>query len=476
MARQPKSHVETYVIMPKKVWGWRIAFSMLVLLLSLVGGHWYWGAAAEDSLDAYVQSMRDRGVPLILKDFRQAAVEYDQNAAIPLAQAAVLVDDRFIFDQFYSTQLLPPLIGEEQYLVVRAVDANTDALRKLREAGTRSRAAWHMPWSLEWNLRKGEIMLEQAYLAELARAALLLAHARGDHCEAAKMGMDLLRQAKAVAQAPGGVSRQNTTSSLWRDAALVLSRIAPDLRVGDSSLDATPDAVRELIRELLDESPVRDGMVSAITWQRAMDLEKARAIQRGDERLYWCACHRPGKLQLAFEGYVNKASMLNDARVLVEHATAVLAAAENSCDWPEYQYKAQETENAMWQLKQNSGLRVIGFSLDPSYKFQVQWTYQALTESRLAAVALAVRLYSLEHDGKMPSSLASLAPEYLPEAPRDPMGSGRRALGYVPDARTPVVYSVGENGHDDGGSEAPTVKSTKLLRWETEDVIVHLKR
>ena len=73
-----------------------------------------------------------------------------------------------------------------------------------------------------------------------------------------------------------------------------------------------------------------------------------------------------------------------------------------------------------------------------------------LTHRRLAAAALAVRWYAVEHDGRLPASLEELVPRYLPAVPLDPMAKGR-PLGYSPDPARPMVYSVGENGIDNGG-------------------------
>jgi len=104
--------------------------------------------------------------------------------------------------------------------------------------------------------------------------------------------------------------------------------------------------------------------------------------------------------------------------------------------------------------------------------------YRYLAERRMAAVALAVRLYRADHAGRWPDSLEQLVPDYLPSVPSDPFAAGGRPLrylrdspgwdipptmaaaesSYIPPPGTgpflggPVVYSVGEDGIDDGGS------------------------
>ena len=116
-------------------------------------------------------------------------------------------------------------------------------------------------------------------------------------------------------------------------------------------------------------------------------------------------------------------------------------------------------------------IRILAPGLDAA----VERGFRALAERRLAAVALAVRLYYVEK-GKWPGSLDELAPQYLPAVPDDPMASGKK-IGYVADAQRPRNYSVGENETDEGGSDAPRKKTVGGGgRWTEEDAVVHLMR
>jgi hypothetical protein len=70
--------------------------------------------------------------------------------------------------------------------------------------------------------------------------------------------------------------------------------------------------------------------------------------------------------------------------------------------------------------------------------------------SKLAVVtAIALKRYQLKH-GNYPPDLNSLVPEFLPTVPLDPVDG--QPLRYRPNADgTFPLYSVGENGKDDGG-------------------------
>ena len=105
--------------------------------------------------------------------------------------------------------------------------------------------------------------------------------------------------------------------------------------------------------------------------------------------------------------------------------------------------------------------------LDARYKTNVQstmgellgryWTKatHAAVEARArlenAKTAMAVERYRLAHNGEVPASLAALVPMYLPAAPRDPLDD--RPLRFKKLARGYVIYSIGADGVDNGGTE-----------------------
>ncbi len=68
---------------------------------------------------------------------------------------------------------------------------------------------------------------------------------------------------------------------------------------------------------------------------------------------------------------------------------------------------------------------------------------------RCALAALAVERYRMAHDGKLPATLADLVPQYLAAVPLDPYDG--KPLRFKPLVKGFVVYSLGEDGDDDGG-------------------------
>jgi hypothetical protein len=71
---------------------------------------------------------------------------------------------------------------------------------------------------------------------------------------------------------------------------------------------------------------------------------------------------------------------------------------------------------------------------------------------QMTVTAIALKRYQLKH-GNYPPNLDSLVPEFVPTVPLDPVDG--KPLRYQPKADgTFLLYSIGENGVDDGGDPA----------------------
>ena len=88
------------------------------------------------------------------------------------------------------------------------------------------------------------------------------------------------------------------------------------------------------------------------------------------------------------------------------------------------------------------------------------------TQDALLAAALALRAYRAGR-GAYPAALNELAPAYLGRIPGDPFAPGK-GLGYARQAGGYVLYSVGPDGKDDGGTpvDNPAARGSKRHRIE----------
>ena len=96
---------------------------------------------------------------------------------------------------------------------------------------------------------------------------------------------------------------------------------------------------------------------------------------------------------------------------------------------------------------------LVSSILTPSFDRSVLLHFRTLATRRMAATALAIRLYELDH-GRRPASLDELVPAYLDALPADPFAADGRTFGYKPHAPSPILYSLGPDGRDDAGEYA----------------------
>ena len=91
-------------------------------------------------------------------------------------------------------------------------------------------------------------------------------------------------------------------------------------------------------------------------------------------------------------------------------------------------------------------------------------------EARLSVMRLAcaVEVYRIRR-GRLPASLEELAPDILPELPRDPFTGRSYVYRVKPGGAGYLVYSVGSDGEDDGDvwSADPGIETD----WDEGDIV-----
>jgi len=89
------------------------------------------------------------------------------------------------------------------------------------------------------------------------------------------------------------------------------------------------------------------------------------------------------------------------------------------------------------------------------------------TERRLTVAAIALRRFRLQH-GALPKRLDVLLPDILAQVPIDPMSGGHLHYELKSDDDY-CLYSVGEDGLDNGGDATPVANNFGL--WEGRDAV-----
>lgn len=145
--------------------------------------------------------------------------------------------------------------------------------------------------------------------------------------------------------------------------------------------------------------------------------------------------------------------LLDNSRAMARYTTFVMQTFAVSPDLPAYR-AALAASDPVPEVRDSPRRYGMAAVTMPSISRGVESHYRGLANRRLAATCLAFRLYALDHGGKLPEKLGDLVPAYLPSVPLDPLAAGGTALRYIneqADPQRPRVYSVGEDGKDEGG-------------------------
>ena len=104
----------------------------------------------------------------------------------------------------------------------------------------------------------------------------------------------------------------------------------------------------------------------------------------------------------------------------------------------------------------------------PNYAKADQTAVHAETERQMTIAAIALERYRLAH-GQWPERLENLVPEFLSVLPYDPM-SGQPLHYRLKPQDGFVLYSVGDDGSDDGGDPTPSSPG-KFDFWQARDAL-----
>jgi hypothetical protein len=93
--------------------------------------------------------------------------------------------------------------------------------------------------------------------------------------------------------------------------------------------------------------------------------------------------------------------VLNDGPVVLRHAGEVIEAARRGSSWPAVRSSAPDLHRPV-EAAESPTLHSLACVFMPQFEWPLRAHFRAVTERRLAATALAIRLFAAEHDGRMP--------------------------------------------------------------------------
>jgi hypothetical protein len=105
----------------------------------------------------------------------------------------------------------------------------------------------------------------------------------------------------------------------------------------------------------------------------------------------------------------------------------------------------------------------------PNLNQSIDTLFRTETERELTITAIALKRFQLRHNRPAPD-LAALVPEFLPLIPYDPLSGKSLVYRLNPDG-TFVLYSVGEDGKDNGGDSAVARPEAPRDMWRGRDAV-----
>jgi hypothetical protein len=270
---------------------------------------------------------------------------------------------------------------------------------------------------------------DQRELANLLADSALYEHLTGNDYDSLETIRDIFAQADAISRQPILVSHLVANGI----NALAISRlelISPGLRLADDPsrpiqpiTPAQRKQVQSLIAILIDP---------AISNQTRYTFEGERMMQL--DTILWMSSH--SVLRPLYLRDVSQSLDLNSRMMAASTQPTLAAAMQIASPMPP-------------KTATISHISLLS-SLIPSYTRFMTTEYRIRAERQMVAVALAARLYQIDHHGQWPAKLEDLVPHYLPSVPIDPLSSTGKPLGYLlaNHGIRPMVHSAGDSGID----------------------------
>ena len=365
------------------------------------------------------------------------------------------------------------LITEQADQLAQLIQANQETLSLIRTARSKTAADWKIKLASPMINLLVPMLSPQRQMAKLTSLMARYHHQAGNDAAAIESLRDTLAIGNYTARGNPTLIAHLVRVAIEALAIYEIESIAPTLRVAESSAqgttneqNATRAQVQAMISELLEEDDLRHGWVWSMYGERLMELDCVQCILLG--RLGSGSLMGAGIGTSALQGRVTELFLgpawKLDAIRMMEHTTEITRAGA-ALNWP----MAHGLLPAYPEPRSGAEtvVRTMSLILIPSLERSMLLQFRAFTIRRMAATALAIRLYEIDH-GRRPEALSDLVPTYLRTVPRDPFAADEREISYAPDAELPLLYSVGSNGLDERGSFG--FKSGGAVDLEAKDI------
>ena len=424
-------------------WLKRLTAWGLVVLLAWSAGHaalWWSGSSR---LEAHVDRWRADGGPLPEQIvLTPPKPKNPENAATWIIRAYEMLPPLTRAQSVYwnNAEIALPLKGAQLETMRSIAQQDEPAFAAFRRAYEHPKLDWGTPAvRIETMLPR---LSSYRNLATHLQCAGLVHHQDAELSEALQCAEDLVFLTEAmVGDGPSVVTSLVTTGVHGVGTSLLQDIVARPL--GDLTPEqereqwrAAAPQVRELIGRLLNSS---------------VDDRLVHLAVRGERTSIYAVQDLPVAWRLSENNPFTRPFLLHQIDRELKQYEQVAQQALTARTWSDIAPASTWRSTAAPQ----SGAEMMASSIedifDPGWGRVMLAFWRVRTERRATAVLLAIELYQADHEGQAPPTLAALVPEYLPAVPTDPFAADEGGLCYLASGRTPIVYSAGKDGIDDGG-------------------------
>ena len=428
---------------------------MVAFLLATAGLWVYWNIESRRRAAAMLAEYRAQGQPMSIEDFHLTPIPDAENAALLLRQAAaaiVIPDDA----PASLRELCDDPSGYPEF-AAKLIEKNNGSLRLVREARGRSRFFWNVPVPRYLiNVTLSDLGPQK----DLARLLCITAvvETKAGHCSAAAARLDdALFVAEGIGQVWPCVMTYLVREAVEELTIREIETLLPQWKTASENLSSetsTHAPISALLQRLLEEDSCLTSWDFALQGERLVQIETGLVIVDDP----------PGTHGVLF----SPALRLNVVQI-AEQTDAAWQAGRLS-NWPQARELLPtypETASGYYTLT-NLITQLIVVDL----RGATARHFHASLQRRFAMTALALRLYEAEH-GAPASSLEELVPAYLPTVPCDPFSLANEPIRYLCTKERDILYSVGPNGINEGGS--PTLDRLSSSLSEPGDLVFYLR-
>lgn len=436
-------------------WWYAVLILLVLLALGLLSQRFYW----RRQFEARVAALEAAGYPVRAEQLEAMYAPLppgQANAADLLREAAELYRDSLSVQQ---VKLLPlagdgempargqPIPPDVKEIVTRFLDENRGGLERLHRAagldGCRYPVRWSFDEAADWSLHR-------TYRSSSLLCLSALPSFDDGQTEAAVDALiAALRFARFVRQVPT-LSTRLTYIGMCDDVAVTLEW-------GLSRGSLTDEQLYRL-QQVIGKSDRPDTMARALACHRCVLLPGFRRLERYPYRV------RRAPIGAVYEAMGFPA---RDGTLFIDVAESYIDVTRK----PMSRWQAEMTQvQAQWEPRLRRSTLLADMA-EGGFSGAVRIWLSRTARIECVRAALAVERHRLAK-GALPEILADCVPGLLENVPADPFTG--RELRYERLRLGFVVYSVGEDGWDDGGWEPPS--RSQRASGQTYDITFGVER